>query len=561
MNGAEYIIDFLKGKGVTESFGYPGGQVLALYDAIYRQQFAHTLTRHEQGAIHAAEGYARTTGNIGVVIATSGPGATNLVTGIADAYLDSTPLFVITGQVSSDSIGKDAFQEADTTGITIPITKNNYLVKYPEDLPRVLEEAWMLTTNGRHGPVLVDIAKDVFTAQIPEGGELQFKIKPYMPKAIEDEVLERCIKALNKAKRPLLLAGGGANKSQQSGELLNELAEMLHIPAVHTLMGKGAFRADAPYSMGMIGMHGVPGGNLALGNCDLLFTFGSRYSDRVVGKPEEMEHNRTIIQIDIDNAEFAKAVAIDLSIQSDVTEFLKALLDKLKTKEKLPDFSSWLEECRNAAEQHPLTYRKEGLLKPQEVIEYVAARAKKDSAVVTDVGQHQMFAAQYFPVNRPNRFVTSGGLGTMGFGLPAAIGAAIGTKEITYLFSGDGGFQMTLQELSVIGNLQLPVKIFVIDNQCLGMVRQWQELFYEQRYSHSILDRNPDFVTLAKAYGIKGLRLEQREELSVLDEVLGTPEPVLIHCMVDRDENVYPMIPPGGGILDMTGAGGVGKNK
>ncbi len=553
MNGAEYTVDFLKRKGVTASFGYPGGQVLALYDAIYQYDLPHTLTRHEQGAVHAAEGYARTTGKIGVVIATSGPGATNLVTGIADAYLDSTPLFVITGQVSSDSIGKDAFQEADTTGITIPITKNNYLVKYPEDLPRVLEEAWMLTTNGRHGPVLVDIAKDVLTAQIPEGGEIRFQIKPYVPKAVSEETLEACIKALKKAKKPLLLVGGGANKSQQGTMLLNELAEMLHIPAVHTLMGKGTIRSEAPYAMGMIGMHGVPGGNMALQACDLLLTLGSRYSDRVAGKPEEMEQNHTIIQVDIDNAEFSKAVAVDLAIQADVAEFLQALLDRLKTKKTLPDFSQWLQECRTVAQRHPLTYQKTGKLKPQEIIEYVAQRVQKDCVVVTDVGQHQMFTAQFFPVDRPNRFVTSGGLGTMGFGLPAAMGAAIGTGEMTYLFAGDGGFQMTLQELSVISNLGLPVKIFVLDNQCLGMVRQWQELFYDKRYSHSLLDRNPDFVTLAKAYGIQGIRLENRETLSILDQLLHTPEPVLIHCVVDREENVYPMIPPGGGISEMTG--------
>ncbi len=556
MNGAEYIINFLERKGVTESFGYPGGQVLSLYDAIYQRSFPHTLTRHEQGAIHAAEGYARVTGKIGVVIATSGPGATNLVTGIADAYLDSTPLFVITGQVSSDSIGKDAFQEADTTGITIPITKNNYLVKYPEDLPRVLEEGWMLTTNGRHGPVLVDVAKDVFSKEIPEDGELQFKIKPYVKKAVSDETLETCLKLLKKAKRPLLLAGGGANKSEKSARLLGELAELLKIPAVNTLMGKGVFASDASYYLGMIGMHGVPGGNLALRDCDLLFTFGSRYSDRVAGKTGEMEHNRVIIQVDIDNAEFAKAVAVELPIQSDVADFLEVFLDKLKLKKKLPDFSQWLNQCQKGARENPLTYQKTGMLKPQEIMEYVGQRVSRDSAIVTDVGQHQMFAAQYFPVSRPNRFVTSGGLGTMGFGLPAAIGAAIGTGDITYLFSGDGGFQMTLQELSVVSNLGLPVKIFVIDNQCLGMVRQWQEMFYDGRYSHSILDRNPDFVTLAKAYGIQGFQITTTEELSLLDQILTTPEPVLVHCVVDPGENVYPIIPPGGGISEMTDAEG-----
>jgi len=557
MNGAEYTIEFLREKGVTDSFGYPGGQVLTLYDAIYKYHFPHTLTRHEQGAVHAAEGYARTTGKTGVVIATSGPGATNLVTGIADAYLDSTPLFIITGQVASGSIGKDAFQEADMTGITIPITKNNYLVKFAEDLPAVLEEAWMLVTNGRHGPVLVDIAKDVFAAEMPKNVHKQSMIKPYIPKPVGEEELDRCIKALKKAKKPLILAGGGANKTVEGAALLNEFASMMHIPAVNTLMGKGAWKSDAPYYMGMVGMHGWPSGNIALRSCDLLITLGSRYSDRVVGKPMEMRKDKTIIQVDIDNAEFAKTMTTDISIQSDAADFLQALLPKLKEQKKRPDFTEWMNTCRETADKYPLTYRKEGKLKPQEVIEYAAEHVKKDCTVVTDVGQHQMFAAQYFPVDRPNRFITSGGLGTMGFGVPAAMGAAIGTKDIICLFVGDGGFQMTLQELSVISNQELPVKIFILDNACLGMVRQWQGLFFQQHYSHSILAKNPDFVALAKAYRLNAFRIDKREDLSKLDEVLNTPEPVLIHCVVDERENVYPMIPPGGGAFDMTGPDGL----
>lgn len=556
MNGAEYTVRFLKDKGVTDSFGYPGGQVLALYDAIYQYQFPHTLTRHEQGAIHAAEGYARATGKTGVVIATSGPGATNLVTGIADAYLDSTPLFIVTGQVPSGSIGKDAFQEADVTGITMPITKNNYLVKFPEDLPGVLEEAWMLVTNGRHGPVLVDIARDVFEAQIPDGISKPSMIQPYLPKPVSEKELDFCIKALKKAKRPLILAGGGANKTVEGAALLNELASIMHIPGVNTLMGKGAWKSDAPYYMGMVGMHGCPAGNIALRDCDLLMTLGFRFSDRVVAIPAEMREKKVILQIDIDNAEFAKTMSTDLSIQADAVEFLKEFLGKLKKQKTSLDFSQWLNTCRRTEKKYPLVYSKTGKLKPQEVIAHVAEHIKKGCTVVTDVGQHQMFAAQYFPVDRPNRFITSGGLGTMGFGVPAAMGAAIGTNDIICLFVGDGGFQMTMQELSVISNRNLPVKIFILDNACLGMVRQWQELFYQKHYSHSILDQNPDFVTLAKAYRMKAIRIEHREELSQLDALLNMPEPLLVHCVVDEKENVYPMIPPDGGLFDMTGPDG-----
>lgn len=557
MNGAEYTIEFLRGKGVTESFGYPGGQVLTLYDAIYQYQFPHTVTRHEQGAVHAAEGYARATGRTGVVIATSGPGATNLVTGIADAYLDSTPLFIITGQVASGNIGKDAFQEADISGITIPITKNNYLVKFVDDLPRILEEAWMLVTNGRHGPVLVDIAKDVFAAEMPESVHKRAMIKPYTPKPIGEETLKQCVKAFKKARKPLILAGGGANRTLECSELLNSLASSYHIPGVNTLMGKGAWRADAPYYMGMVGMHGHPAANIALRGCDLLLTLGFRYSDRVVGKPAELRKDKTIIQVGIDNAEFSKTMAVDISVQADAADFLKVLLKKLEGEKDIPSYTGWLADCQEIARKYPLRFDKTGKLKPQEVIAYVADHIKKDCAVVTDVGQHQMFAAQYFPVSRPNRFITSGGLGTMGFGIPAAMGAAMGTGDVACLFVGDGGFQMTLQELAVISHKGLPVKIFILDNSCLGMVRQWQELFYGQRYSHSISSGNPDFVALAKAYRLNAFQLSSREELDRLDGVLNTPEPVLIHCIVDERENVYPMIPPGGGVFDMTGPDGL----
>ncbi len=553
MNGAEYIIEFLRSKGVKTSFGYPGGQVLALYDAIYQYDFPHVLTRHEQGAVHAAEGYAGVTGQAGVVIATSGPGATNLVTGIADAYLDSRPLFVITGQVAADSIGKDAFQEADTTGITTPITKNNYLVKEISELPAVLEEAWLLVTDGRPGPVLVDIAKNVFSAQLPEQFNQKPLVSPVALKPVPDEVPEACIRALRKAKRPLLLAGGGANRTEEGVRLLRELAERLQLPAVNTLMGKGAWDAEAPYYLGMVGMHGTAYANVAMQECDLLITLGSRYSDRVVGKPMEIGRNRTVIQVDIDNAELDKTFAADILIQADTDAFLKKLLETLSRKKKMPDYSLWLSECIRRKQQHPLIYRKDGALKPQEVIEAVAAQLSCEPVVVTDVGQHQMFAAQYFPVSKPQTFITSGGLGTMGFGLPAAIGAAIGTGKTVCLFAGDGGFQMTMQELAVVANHKLNLKIFVLDNGCLGMVRQWQEIFYEKHYSHSILEQNPDFVTLAKAYGIKGIRLDKREQLSGLSSLLSTHEPVLVHCVVDGEENVYPMIPPGGRVGEMIG--------
>ena len=555
MNGAEYIVKFLEKKGVDLVFGYPGGAVLFLYDVLGRSSIQHILTRHEQGAIHAADGYARVTGKTGVCLATSGPGATNLVTGIANAYLDSVPILAFTGQVGLESIGRDSFQEADIVGITMPITKHNYLVKEIDALPEVLEEAWKVAREGRPGPVLIDLPKNVFTGTVnfPEVVSSTRKQKIPFENGLNKQ-LGRIVEVLKKAQRPLLFAGGGV-VSAGAEEELAELVKHIGIPVVTSLMGKGVIPEKEGGSLGMIGMHGQPVANLALSACDVLIALGTRFSDRVTGNPQHFLTDTCIIHVDIDPAELFKNVHIDLPVVSDAKKFLQMLLLALREAKVSFTLNSWWEQIKAWAQEYPLAFTSGSLLKPQEVIREVARQAEDEPIVVTDVGQHQMFVAQHYPVQGKRSFVTSGGLGTMGFGLPAAMGAAFGRPgETVILFTGDGGLQMTAQELAVIAQYQLPVKVFMLNNSCLGMVRQWQELFFNGHYAQSVFTSGPDYLKLAEAYGVKAWQISKPEEAKALvSKALQHPGPVVVECIVDPEENVLPMVPPGGKPNEMLG--------
>ncbi|MCR4441539.1 MAG: biosynthetic-type acetolactate synthase large subunit [Peptococcaceae bacterium] len=555
MNGAEYLVKFFENKNVDIIFGYPGGKVIFLYDVLARSSIKHILTRHEQGAVHAADGYARVTGRPGVCFATSGPGATNLVTGIANAYLDSVPLIAVTGQVGLSDIGRDSFQEADIIGITMPITKHSYMVKELEKLPAVMEEAWNVATTGRPGPVLVDIPSDIFSGSV-DFSTVQKKIatRKVPLKNGLDEQLQKVVDALKNSKRPLLLAGGGIIASQ-AWDQLKDLKDYLQIPVVTTLMGKGAIPEKEEGVLGMVGMHGKPFANLALSSCDLLLGIGARFSDRITGKPEKFLPDTVIVHVDIDPAELCKNVRTEIPVVCDAGKFLTELLGRLKKEKVRLRLNEWHRQIAEWRQKYPLTYEKNGSLKPQSIIEEVARIVGDRAIVVTDVGQHQMFVAQYYPIGGIRNFVSSGGLGTMGFGLPAAIGAAFGRPgEIVLLFSGDGSIQMNIQELATLAQHQLPVKIFIMNNSCLGMVRQWQELFFGKRYAHTIFTSNPDFVGLAGAYGIKALRISRPEEIKgAVIQAVRTPGPVLVECAVDQEENVFPIIPPGGSPHEMLG--------
>ena len=555
MNGAERVIDFLTRKGVREAFGYPGGPIIILYEAIYKMNFPHVLTRHEQGAVHAAEGYAKVSGKPGVCIATSGPGATNLVTGLADAYLDSVPVLAITGAVARRSTGTDAFQEADITGVTQPITKYNYLVMDPQDLMPMLEEAWSLTTEGRPGPVLVNIPKDILAMQIEpcitrEAGYVRHRPPVVKTRAMSDKVYA----ALAKCRRPLLLAGGGCVISRGGTDDLIQFVDSLGIPVATTLMGKGALPENHPQYLGILGMHGTPQANIALGNCDLLLAVGSRFSDRIIGDFDSYnpDRRRTIIHVDIDPAEIGKNIKVDLEIEDDAAGFFEAMLLCRPQDDFAARWTDWVQELAKKKKRYleikQAMYMAASPLPPQYVVHKVSEALKgQNPIVVTDVGQHQQFVAQHYPIESPRSFITSGGLGTMGFGLPAAIGASTAMPErTTVLFAGDGGFQMTIQELGLLAKLQLPLKIFIMDNNCLGMVRQWQELFFNRHYSQTILDNNPDFIKIADAYGLPAGSAFDGESLDEQIEIaLGTPGPYIVHCTINPDANVFPMIPAG----------------
>ncbi|GLF81548.1 acetolactate synthase large subunit [Bacillus safensis] len=554
MNGALMLIEALKREKVEVIFGYPGGAVLPIYDKIYDSGLFHVLPRHEQGAIHAAEGYARVSGKPGVVIATSGPGATNLVTGIADAMIDSLPLVVFTGQVATSVIGSDAFQEADVLGITMPITKHSYQVRNPEELPGVIKEAFHIATTGRPGPVLIDIPKDVAGIEGTFEYDQPIDLPGYQPK-VEPNYLQirKLVEAVSRAKKPVILAGAGVLHGKASEEL-RQYVEQQQIPVAHTLLGLGGFPAKHPLFLGMAGMHGTYAANMALHQCDLLISIGARFDDRVTGNLNHFAKHAKVAHIDIDPAEIGKNIHTHIPVVGDSKLVLEELI---KQDGKQGESDEWKNQLDQWKEEYPLWYvenEAEGF-KPQKLIEYIHQFTKGEAIVATDVGQHQMWAAQFYPFENADKWVTSGGLGTMGFGLPAAIGAQLADQEATVVaILGDGGFQMTLQELAVIRELNLPVKVIVLNNHCLGMVRQWQEIFYEERYSHSKFSVKPDFVKLSEAYGIKGIRISSDEEAKEkLEEALTSREPVFIDVNVARDEKVFPMVAPGKGLHEMVG--------
>jgi len=550
MNGAQILIELLKKEGVTTVFGYPGGSVIDIYDALYEfSDIKHILVRHEQGAVHAADGYARTTGKVGVCMATSGPGATNLVTGLANAYMDSIPIVAITGQVPTRLIGKDAFQEADTTGITMPITKHNFLIKRIHELPLIIREAFLIAATGRPGPVLVDIPKDIQIAEMEFSYPEKLDIPGYKP-TYRGHInqINMAAQAIKESKKPLLYVGGGVIASGAS-EILLELAEKNDIPVTYTLMAKGAIPEDHRLSLGWLGMHGSYHANKAIMNCDLLIAVGARFDDRVTGNTATFAKQAKIVHIDIDPAEIGKNVKIHIPIVGDARNILNELNKRTETKKH----DNWLKTIE--------IWKKEYIPKPpanneliaQTIIESVYQATHGDAILVTDVGQHQMWAAKYFLCHRPRRWASSGGLGTMGFGLPAAIGAQIGNPDQTVvLFSGDGSIMMKIQELVTAVNNCLPLKIFVLNNNYLGMVRQWQECFFNCRYSSTHII-NPDLANLAQAFGAEGIPVQNKEELDrAIHKALEVKDrPVLVDCHISKETNVYPFVPPGKSLDEM----------
>ncbi len=554
--GADVLIESLVNEGVDTIFGYPGGAVLPIYDAIYRAkgQIRHLLFRHEQGSIHAAEGYARVTGRPGVVLATSGPGATNLITGIADAMMDSLPLIVFTGQVATSVIGTDAFQEADIIGITTPITKHNYQVRSIADLPRIIKEAFHIASTGRPGPVVIDMPKDISANAVFEMElDTDFHLPGYQPTTRPNPLqINKLADALSKAKKPVILAGAGILHGKATAEL-RALAEKYRIPVTTTLLGLGSFPGTHELSLGMAGMHGTYTANMALYECDLLLNIGARFDDRLTGNLKHFAPMARVAHIDIDPAEIGKNVPTSIPIVADSKEALNELM---KHEFEMKNHAEWLNKLAENKSKYPLWYTDYNQrLSAQQVIQAVYEASGGEAIVTTDVGQHQMWAAQHYTLDNPDRWVTSGGLGTMGFGFPAAIGAQLAAPDKTVIaFVGDGGFQMTLQELGVLQELNLPVKVIIVNNGALGMVRQWQEEFYEERYSESLLPVQPDFVKLAESYSIKGAKIQTEEELMrILPEALAYDGPVILDCRVVLEGNVYPMIAPGKGLHEMIG--------
>jgi len=555
MTGAEMVIQALTDQGVEHLFGYPGGAVLPIYDALFQQNSVeHILVRHEQAAVHSAEGYARSSGKVGVVLVTSGPGATNAVTGLTDALMDSIPIVCITGQVPTHLIGNDAFQECDTVGITRPCTKHNYLVRDVKDLARVLHEAFYVAQNGRPGPVVVDIPKDVQFAMGPYVGRENIEHKTYKPKLVGDaDKIAAAVEMIAGAKRPIFYTGGGViNSGPQASRLLRELARLTHVPVTSTLMGLGAFPAASNQWLGMLGMHGTYEANMAMHGCDVMVCIGARFDDRITGRLDAFAPGSKKIHIDIDPSSINKNVKVDLPIIGDCTKVLEAMVATWKAKDKAVDreaLDQWWRQIDRWRARNSLAYRhSDEIIKPQYAIERLYAATKdKDVYISTEVGQHQMWAAQFFRFEEPNRWLTSGGLGTMGYGLPAAIGAQIAHPEALCVdIAGEASILMNMQEMSTAVQFNLPVKIFILNNRYMGMVRQWQELLHGGRYSHSYSEALPDFVKLAEAYGGVGIRCEKPGDLdAAIAEMIDVRRPVIFDCIVDQQENCFPMIPSG----------------
>jgi acetolactate synthase-1/2/3 large subunit len=569
ITGANAIVEILHKENVTELFGIPGGVVIPLFDALYGDKTIRLIsTKHEQGAIHAADGYARSSGKTGVCVVTSGPGATNIVTGLATAYMDSIPIVALTGQVPTAMIGNDAFQEADTTGITRPVTKHNFIVKDPEELPTVMKKAFFIASTGRPGPVLVDLPKDILTATIDFEYPEKLVIPGYNPTVKGNpRQIKRVIDTISKSKRPLIYAGGGIIASDASDEL-TRFAKITGIPVTLTLMGLGAFPADEPGFLGMLGMHGTKTANYAVSKCDLLIAIGSRFDDRITGKLSMFAPHAKFIHIDIDPASISKNVVIDVPVVGDAKNILKEMA---KVAEKL-DIKLWLDEIDSWKKQHPLTYENEDdVLRPQYIVEMIHKITKGDAIITTEVGQNQMWTAQFYKFNKPRRLITSGGLGTMGYGLPAAIGAQLAHPDsVVFDIAGDGSIQMNIQEMATISQCALPVNIAILNNGYLGMVRQWQEFFFNRQYAATCLKRDgrcpimcnnpgkncppyiPDFVKLAEAYFAVGMRIDKKQDVEgAIIEAVKTKKPVLIDFIVNQEENVTPMVPAGAPIDQM----------
>jgi acetolactate synthase-1/2/3 large subunit len=562
MLGSEAVIASLEAEGVTDIFGYPGGQAIKLYDALYDStQLHHILARHEQGAVHMADGYARATGKPGVVIVTSGPGATNTVTGIATAYMDSVPMVVITGQVPTGVIGTDSFQESDIVGITMPVVKHSFLLQSTDDLTRTFREAFYIATTGRPGPVLIDVPSDLSGTEMIFEYPDEVNIPSYKPTYKGNtKQIKNAAELIKKAKKPILYVGGGVVSAEASGELL-ELARFMQIPVVTTLMAHGAMPASEPLSLGAVGMHGSKYANLAMTNCDLLIAAGARFSDRVTGKVSEFAPSAKVVHIDIDPAEIGKIREADVPIVGDLKGVLKKLLEDLRADGAKPNDADWVAEVFEWRERFPMYHSNVGdspdEIVPELVMKELSAQLDpQNSIVVTEVGQHQMWAHQFIDRELPRTFLSSGGLGTMGFGFPAAIGAAVskpGTQVVCV--AGDGSFQMNSQEMATAAINNIPVKVLILDNRALGMVHQWQKLFYNERYSETVLEPVPDFVKLAEAYSWESRRIEKPQDVSAaISEMLASDKPFLLDVKISPDQNVYPMVAPGAAIDNIMGA-------
>ncbi|NLC43114.1 MAG: biosynthetic-type acetolactate synthase large subunit [Clostridiales bacterium] len=555
LTGAQVLIECLKEQGVDLIFGYPGGAVLPIYDTLFNtEEITHILTAHEQGAAHAADGYARATGRPGIVLVTSGPGATNTVTGIATAYMDSVPLVVICGQVTGNLLGRDSFQEVDIAGITMPITKHNYIVKDPARLPHVIREAFDIATSGRPGPVVIDIPKDVQTAEIDyqpnDHQEMEWKTRHKWVEQAEfnPENFEKAEELINECSNPVIYAGGGINISGAQKELL-EFAMKIKAPVCASLMGMGGFPGDHPYFLGMVGMHGTRYANYAVSQRHCLIAIGARFSDRVISKAETFAKNARIIHIDIDPAEISKNITAHIPLCGDVKSMLVELTERVNERTE----NGWNEQIQKWKEDYPLKYKGRSSLNPQYVIEKLYELTEGKAIITTEVGQNQMWAAQYYKYSEPRSFITSGGLGTMGFGLGAAIGAAMGKPDRKVVnIAGDGSFKMNSTELATVSKYKVPIIQLVLNNHTLGMVRQWQDLFFQGRFSQTTLGPDVDFLKLADAYGIKNYRITNNEQAEeILREAIALNEPVLVECDISRDEKVYPMVAPGSDIDDL----------